>query len=72
MSELKINHLNLTVTDVTAAREFLERYFGLTCGGTRGNGFAVMRDNDGFILTLMKGKEVRLSENISCRISTRK
>lgn len=58
MSELKINHLNLTVTDVTVAREFLEKYFGLTCGGTTGNGFAVMRDNDGFILTLMKGKEV--------------
>ncbi|MGQ0517368.1 hypothetical protein ACT453_45325, partial [Bacillus sp. D-CC] len=30
-----------------------------TCSGTRGNGFAVMRDNDGFILTLMKGKEVQ-------------
>ncbi|ANE86724.1 MULTISPECIES: VOC family protein [Bacillus] len=54
-----IKHLNLTVTDVTAAREFLEKYFGLICSGTRGNGFAVMRDNDGFILTLMKGKEVQ-------------
>ncbi|WP_253265910.1 VOC family protein, partial [Bacillus thuringiensis] len=54
-----IKHLNLTVTDVTASREFLERYFGLICSGTRGNAFAVMRDNDGFILTLMKGKEVQ-------------
>lgn len=54
-----IKHLNLTVTDVTASREFLEKYFGLICSGTRGNAFAVMRDNDGFILTLMKGKEVQ-------------
>lgn len=46
-----IKHLNLTVADVVAAREFLEKYFGLTCSGTRGNGFAVMRDNDGFILS---------------------
>ncbi|KFM99105.1 VOC family protein [Bacillus clarus] len=55
---MKINHLNLTVTDVTAARKFLEKYFGLTCEGARGNGFAVMYDTGGFVLTLMKGKEV--------------
>jgi catechol 2,3-dioxygenase-like lactoylglutathione lyase family enzyme len=47
---LKIKHLNLTVSDVAATREFLEKYFGLTCSGARGNGFAVMRDNDEFIL----------------------
>ncbi|MBE5106276.1 VOC family protein [Bacillus thuringiensis] len=56
---MKIKHLNLTVTDVVAAREFLETYFGLTCSGTRGTSFAVMRDNDEFILTLMKGKEAQ-------------
>lgn len=55
---MKLNHLNLTVTDVQAAREFLETYFGLKCVGSRGNGFAVMFDVDDFILTLMKGKEV--------------
>ena len=27
-----MNHLNLTVTDVPAARDFLERYFGLRVG----------------------------------------
>src|SRR3712207_5308028 len=26
---VKVNHLNLTVTDVLAARDFLQRYFGL-------------------------------------------
>lgn len=65
---MKINHLNLTVTDVPAAREFLEAYFGLTCGGSRGDNFAAMFDDDGFVLTLMKGREVHLSQNISCGI----
>jgi len=55
---MKLNHLNLTVTDVSAAREFLETYFGMKCEGTRGNAFAAMVDDEGFILTLMKGKDV--------------
>ncbi|MED4229547.1 VOC family protein [Neobacillus cucumis] len=55
---MKLNHLNLTVSDVSAARNFLENYFGLKCGASRGNGFAVMFDDDGFVLTLMKGSEV--------------
>jgi lactoylglutathione lyase len=56
---MRIKHLNLTVTDVPAARNFLETYFHLTCGGTRGNSFAALFDDDGFVLTLMKGREVR-------------
>ncbi|MCH5584303.1 VOC family protein [Shimazuella sp. AN120528] len=55
---MKLNHLNLTVTDVLAARKFLETYFGLTCTAARGNGFALMYDEDEFVLTLMYGKEV--------------
>ena len=35
-----LNHLNLTVTDVTAAKEFLQTYFGLKIGGERGQSFA--------------------------------
>lgn len=50
---MKLNHLNLTVTDVRAAAAFLETYFGLTNQG--GNaGMALVRDDDGFVLTLMK------------------
>lgn len=56
---MKLNHLNLTVTDVSAAQGFLENYFGLKCIGSRGNGFAVLNDDDGFVLTLMKAKEAQ-------------
>jgi catechol-2,3-dioxygenase len=55
---MKLKHLNLTVTDVSVARTFLEKYFGLTCGASRGNGFATMFDEAGFVLTLMRGSEV--------------
>lgn len=59
---MKLNHLNLTVDDVTASRAFLETYFGMKCAGSRGNGFAAMFDDEGFILTLMKGKQVQYPE----------
>lgn len=55
---MKLNHLNLTVSDVPASQKFLETYFDMTCIGSRGNGFAVLFDDDGFVLTLMKGKEI--------------
>ncbi|MBK8034120.1 MAG: VOC family protein [Chloroflexi bacterium] len=51
---MKINHINLTVTDVLAAAEFLEKYFRMTNQG--GNkGFTVLFDDDGLVLSLMKG-----------------
>ena len=55
---MNINHLNLTVTDVRAASEFLQRYFGLRSMG--GNaGMAFVTDDNGFVLSLMKaGKNV--------------
>lgn len=50
---MKLNHLNLTVTDVPAASAFLEKYFGLKSMG--GNaGMAFLSDDDSFVLTLMK------------------
>ncbi|MFZ4450904.1 VOC family protein [Salibacterium aidingense] len=55
---MKLHHLNLTVTDVQAAKDFLETYFGLTGGSDREAGFDVVFDDDGFVLTLMKGREV--------------
>ncbi|WP_257349720.1 VOC family protein [Pseudalkalibacillus decolorationis] len=51
---MKLNHLNLTVTDVNEAREFLEKYFDLQTKHTRGDLF----DDNGLVLTLMKGIQV--------------
>lgn len=63
-----LNHLNLTVTDVPAAKAFLEKYFGMQCqGGERANkNFAVLFDDVGMILTLMTaghGTEVQYPGN---------
>ncbi|MCQ6557121.1 VOC family protein [Paenibacillus mendelii] len=55
---MKLNHLNLTVNDVKAAREFLENYFGLKTGNMRGDSFAALFDDDGLVLTLMRGAQV--------------
>lgn len=50
---MKLNHINLTVTDVGAAAAFLEKYFGLqNHGGNKG--FAALMDEAGMVLTLMK------------------
>ncbi len=55
---MKLNHLNLTVSDVPEAQELLETYFGLTTLMNREDGFAAMTDDNGSVLTLMKGKQV--------------
>ena len=52
---MQLNHINLTVTDVEAAKSFLAKYFGLKVQG--GNkGMAFLSDNNGLLLSLMKGK----------------
>lgn len=56
---MKVNHLNLTVNDVNESRAFLEKYFGLKTKTIRGDGFALLNDDNGMLLTLMKGKEVQ-------------
>jgi catechol 2,3-dioxygenase-like lactoylglutathione lyase family enzyme len=44
---MKLNHINLTVTDVSETVKFLEKYFGLQSQG--GNkGMAFLYDDDGF------------------------
>ena len=50
---LKLNHVNLTVDDVTAARGVLEKHFGLRPEGEPHRNFALLRDDDGLVLTLM-------------------
>jgi lactoylglutathione lyase len=48
-----LNHVNLTVPDVTATRSFFEKYFGFRCLTVKGrDALAVLTDESGFILTL--------------------
>ncbi len=54
---MKLSHINLTVTDVSAAAQFLEKYFGLhNQGGNKG--LTLLLDDDGLALTLMKSSAV--------------
>lgn len=48
---MKLNHLDLPVTDIGAARSFFERHFGLRCLVQRDDGFALLVDEGGFALT---------------------
>jgi catechol-2,3-dioxygenase len=52
---MKINHLNLSVTNVTEAHKFLEKYFGLRDGGGNNN-IAFLNDDNGMVLSLMSMK----------------
>jgi catechol 2,3-dioxygenase-like lactoylglutathione lyase family enzyme len=47
-STMKINHLDLQVSDIHAARAFFETHFGLRCTYTRGNQIAFLEDDAGF------------------------
>ena len=49
---MKLNHVNLTVDDVPAARAFLERHFGLRPYGEGQRNFDVLFDDD-LVLTLI-------------------
>jgi lactoylglutathione lyase len=53
---MKLNHINLTVTDVQEASDFLVKYFSMrNMGGNKGMGFLTdEEDGWGFVLTLMK------------------
>ena len=57
-SAVILNHLNLSVSDVPAAKNFLETYFGLRelGGGNRNRAF--LRDDRGLVLSLFKAKDV--------------
>lgn len=48
-----LNHINLTVPDVSRSRAFFENYFGFRCVAERGAGvIAVLINDSGFVLTL--------------------
>jgi lactoylglutathione lyase len=50
---MALNHVNLTVPDVSKTRAFFETYFGFRCVVERGRAaLAVLVDDSGFVLTL--------------------
>jgi lactoylglutathione lyase len=51
---MKLNHINLTVTDVSEAGSFLQKYFGMRSMGPGTEHMAGLRDDDGLTLVLMK------------------
>jgi catechol 2,3-dioxygenase-like lactoylglutathione lyase family enzyme len=52
-----LNHLNLAVSDVRQAREFLVKHFGLDPEGKVGNdNIAFLRDDNGMVVTLERKK----------------
>lgn len=56
---MQLNHINLTVTDAQQARRFFETYFGLKSveGTSESAGFIALKDDVGFVVTLMQGKK---------------
>jgi catechol 2,3-dioxygenase-like lactoylglutathione lyase family enzyme len=61
---MKLNHLNLTVTNVNEAIHFFETYFDFTCVATKGdNMVAVLNGVDGFELVLMNASMNKKDNN---------
>jgi catechol 2,3-dioxygenase-like lactoylglutathione lyase family enzyme len=55
---LKLNHINLSVSDVPALADFFERCLNFKVAERRGTGkFAVLEGEDDFALILMHGKD---------------
>src|SRR5262249_18240734 len=52
---MRLNHLNLTVTDVPEAHKFLQKYFGLRDMGGNNN-IAFLSDDTGLVLSLTSMK----------------
>jgi catechol 2,3-dioxygenase-like lactoylglutathione lyase family enzyme len=53
-----LNHTNLTTYDVPALKEFFSSVFGFQIVNERGDNFAVLRNSEGFVLTLMFDKRM--------------
>ena len=52
---MRLNHLDLPVADVAAARDFYVEHLAFTHMETRGqNGLAILRDSDGLVLVLSR------------------
>ena len=59
---MKVNHLNLTVTDPVETQQFLVKHFGLKQRGKGNQNMALLSDDNGMVLSLMNMKMGRESE----------
>lgn len=48
---MKLNHLDLQVSDVQAARQFFETFFGFRCSHARAE-LVILEDEAGFVLAI--------------------
>jgi lactoylglutathione lyase len=54
---MKLNHLNLTVSNVLEAHRFLEKHFGLKgLGGKPSEAMGFLSDDNGMVLSLFRAK----------------
>ncbi len=54
---MKLNHLDLQVSNVQRSVDFFERYFGLELGSSRTSpAIAILADQHGFVLVLQRKK----------------
>lgn len=60
---MRLNHINLSVTDVGAAKAFLERYFEMKDVGDSSRGLAFLMDDGGMLLSMFKSKDVQYPGN---------
>ncbi len=58
---MKLNHLNLTVTDVVETHAFFEKYFGLRSMGCNKN-MGFLSDDNGAVLALTSMKVAKETE----------
>jgi catechol 2,3-dioxygenase-like lactoylglutathione lyase family enzyme len=54
---MQLKHINFTTSDVTGLAAFFEQFFGFKHFDTPRDAFAVMRNEEDFVVTLMKGKK---------------
>jgi lactoylglutathione lyase len=59
---MKVNHLNLTVTDPVETQQFFVKHFGLKSRGKGNQNIALLSDDNGMVLTLMRTEMDQKSE----------
>ncbi len=53
---MQLKHLNLATSDVGGLAAFFQRFFAFENLLARGSAFTILRNDDGFVLTLMRAK----------------